>query len=114
MNTRDRLLWAGILTGPIVWLIHFEAKFALAPLACTAGQKPALVLISLVTLAIAAGAGFVSWAQLRRLSREALADSNATVERARIMALAGVVLSAGFVLVIAAQAIPELMLAPCD
>ncbi len=112
--TRDFALWTGILAGPIVWLISFEANFALAPWACVFQAKIALYIVSIVALAIAAASGILAWRQWSALGREWPGPGGAGLPRGRIMAIGGVLLSAMFFLVILAQVIPELVLAPCE
>jgi hypothetical protein len=53
--TRDFALWIGILAGPIVWLVSFEASFALVPWACLFQAKLALYSVRILALALAAG-----------------------------------------------------------
>lgn len=110
---RDAALWTGILAGPIVWLISFEANYALVPWACIFSTKLALYLVSLVALVISAAAGVLAWREWKALGTEAPAHAG-TLSRSQIMALGGVLLSTMFCLVIVAQAIPELILEVCQ
>ena len=112
--TRDFALWTGVLAAPIVWLISFEANFALAPLACTLETKLALYIISICALALAAGSGLLAWKQWKELGQEWPGEGGETISRARIMAVGGVLMSAMFFLVILAQAIPEVLLGACE
>lgn len=108
MNRADGMknlaLWMGLLTGPIIWFCSLEAKFALAPWVCSLHWKPAVYLVSLAAFVTTAGAGFIAWRQWLE------ADG----ERPRKMACAGVLLSAGFIVVLLAQSIPELMMTGCE
>jgi hypothetical protein len=99
----DLAAWTGVMTGPLVWLIGFEAKFALAPWVCRFHWYPALLLVSLVSLLATAGAAALSGFQWQR-----------STGQLRTLAATGVLLSAGFFLVIAAQALPELLLGGCE
>lgn len=101
---RNLALWTGLLAGPIVWFFSLEAKFALAPWVCAFGWKPAAYAVSLAAFAITAGAGVIAWRQWQHVEGE----------RAQAMALGGVMLSAGFLVVLVAQALPELILAGCE
>jgi hypothetical protein len=92
---RDLVLWLTLLASPAAWFLNLNAKFALTQ------WKPALFAISGATLAVAALSGSVAWREWRNTGPD---------ERARSMALGGVVLSGLFFLVILAQAIPDLML----
>ncbi|MBV9156258.1 MAG: hypothetical protein JO097_08335 [Acidobacteriaceae bacterium] len=112
--SRNFALWTGILAGPIVWLLSFEAIFALAPWACVFQAKLALYLVSLVALALAAGSGLLAWREWSALGKELPGDGEGALPRSRVMAIGGVLLSAMFFLVILAQAIPELLLGACE
>ncbi len=111
---RDFALWTGLLAGPIVWLISFEANFALAPWACVTQGKAALYAVSIGALVLSGGSGLLAWREWGDLGKQPPGDSEGTLPRSRIMALGGVLSSALFFLVILAQAIPEVMLKACD
>ncbi len=112
--TRDRLLWIGIFTGPIVFLTSFLANFVMAPLACVWQWKPALFGVSLTALAITCGSAAIAWRQWTELGRRNPEDGEGAVPRARIMAFGGVGLSLLFILVIVAQGIVESILGACE
>jgi hypothetical protein len=111
--TRDFALWTGILASPIVWLVSFEASFALVPWACLFQAKLALYIVRILALALTAGSGVLAWRQWNDLGRELPGDGDGALPRSRIMALGGVLLSSLFFLVIVAQGIPELVLQSC-
>src|SRR5207302_7538129 len=52
--SRNAALWTGVLAGPIIWLLSFEANFALAPWACIFQAKLALYIVSILALVLAA------------------------------------------------------------
>jgi hypothetical protein len=112
--TRDLALWTGILAGPIVWLVSFEATFALVPWACLFQAKLALYIVRILALALAAGSGLLAWRQWSELGREQPGEGAGALPRSCVMALGGVLLSSLFFIVILAQAIPELILRPCE
>ncbi len=112
--SRDAALWTGVLAGPIVWLLSFEANFALAPWACTFDAKLALYIVSVIALVLAAASGLLSWRQWKELGQEWPGEGGGAVPRGRIMAIGGVLLSAMFFLVILAQSIPEIILGACQ
>jgi hypothetical protein len=112
--TRNLALWTGILAGPIVWLVSFEATFALVPWACLFQAKLALYIVRILALALAAGSGLLAWRQWNELGREQPGEGAGALPRSRIMALGGVLLSSLFFIVILAQAIPEVILRPCE
>jgi hypothetical protein len=111
---RDRALWTGLLAGPIVWLISFEANFALVPWACIWQGKLALYLVSLAAFVLSAAAGSLAWRQWTELGREADPRGGDPLSRSRIMAFGGIILSALACLIIVAQAIAEFVLGACQ
>ncbi len=113
-SNRDLALWTGVLAGPIVWLISFEANFALVPWACIWQGKLALYLVSLVAFLLSAAAGFLAWRQWTELGREVDPRGGDALSRSRIMAFGGIILSALACLIILAQAVPELVLGACE
>ena len=113
-TTRDLILWCTILAGPVVWLCSFEANFAWAPWACTFQSKLALYVVTLLTLGIEALSTVLAWRQWRSLGALLVNDGAGALPRARIMAVSGIVLSAGFFIVNVAQAIPEVVLGACE
>lgn len=112
--TRDFALWTGILAGPIVWLVSFEATFALVPWACLFQAKLALYIVRILALALAAGSGVLAWRQWSDLGKQQPGEGAGALPRSRIMALGGVLLSSLFFIIILAQAIPELVLRACE
>ena len=107
-------LWTSVLTGPVVWLCSFEARYAWVPWACTFQAKLALYLIALLSLVLNAVAGLIAWRQWKLIGVEAPGETGGAIGRSRFMALGGLVLSASFSLVIVAQTIPEVMLGSCE
>jgi hypothetical protein len=90
------------------------ANFALAPWACVWGWKPAEFVVALVALMITIGAGLISWKNWRGVGIEMPGETGGVVARDRSLGLAGVLLNGMFVLVIIAQAIPNMVLRACD
>jgi hypothetical protein len=111
---RDFALWTGLLAGPIVWLISFEANFALSSWACVTQGKAALYAVSVLALLLSAGSGLLAWREWGELGKEPPGDGEGAMPRSRMMAMGGVLLSTLFCLVILAQAIPEVILKACD
>jgi hypothetical protein len=111
---RNLALWTGVLAGPVVWLLSFEANFTLAPWACEFNTKIALFLVTIAALILVAASGLLAWREWNTLGRVSPDDIAGALGRSRVMALGGVLLSAMFFLVIVAQAIPELILGACE
>jgi hypothetical protein len=110
----EAMLWAGILISPFAWFLNLEANFAMAPLACSGRGKLFLYLISAVSQTLAVFAGSISFIQWRLPERNAAGEIIPARARRRAMALAGLGLSGLCILVIAAQAIPNLLLTGCE
>ena len=113
-SRRDLLLWTTDLGAPIIWLFSFQAVFALAPWACIFQVKAWLYFVSLLALALELGIAALAWSQWKALGAEAPGDGGGSLPRARIMSIAGVIFGLGFAMVVVAQAIPELVLGPCQ
>ncbi len=111
---RNLILWISILAGPFVWLISFQANFALVPWACIWQGKLALYLVSVVGLIACGASSFAAWREWRELGRQMEFEGPGALPRSRMMALSGIVLSIGFFMVILAQAIPEVILRECQ
>jgi hypothetical protein len=108
------LLWAGIFAGPAAWFLQLEANFALAPLACSGRGKVAMYCVSAAALTLTVLGGGISLGQRHISARDTLSDQVPARSRRRTMALAGIGLSALFILVIAAQTIPNLLMQGCE
>lgn len=114
MKSREVRLWTPILASPAVWFFTFLANYALAPLACIKEAKLILILVWLAGFIITGGAGLLAlneWRQVKVIEADA---HGAPSERVRTMALAGLVLSAAFLVVIVAQSLPDFILAGCQ
>jgi hypothetical protein len=111
---RDLLLWTVLLAPPIMWLLSFEAVFALAPWACTFQTKLALYVVSLFVLLVEVASGVLAWWQWRKSGREWATHAEGPLYRGRFMAIGGLALSAGFATVVVAQSIPVLVLGACE
>ncbi len=110
---RDLLLWLAILAGPVMWFLDLEADFALAPWLCGWHSRFSVGLVSAAAVAVVAGFGLAAWHEWRHL-RSGPADTQAAEARPRVLAIGALVLSTLFVIVIAAQAIPNMVLDGCQ
>jgi hypothetical protein len=108
------MLWTGIAAGPIAWFVNLGASFALAPLACSAKGKLLLHLVAAVSLLLTLVAAGLSFAQWQVPERNVAGERRPFYSRRRALALAGMGLSGLFLLVIAVQAIPNLVLGGCE
>jgi hypothetical protein len=112
--SKNLALWTGVLAGPIVWLFSFEAKFALAPWACTFQSEAALYSIAIAALILCAASIALSWHEWRTLGAQSHNEAEGATFRSNFMAIGGIVLSAGFFVVVLAQWFPDLMLRACE
>jgi len=115
--TRTAALWAGVLTGPIVWLTMLEVNYLLTYVACETGRKWFMHVAVLVAIVLVAASGFIAWMYGPPGDPEIDTPpvTRATSEqRARWMALYGVASSAWFIIVILANEIPILVLKACE
>ena len=112
--SRDTVLWTCLLLPPVIWFLAMETNFALTPWACAFGWKLAMLLVSVIALAITALLSFVAWSQWRSLGREFPGDAGGAVPRARTMAILGGLIAAMSFLVILAQGIPVIMMGACQ
>lgn len=106
---RDYLLLFGVLAGPVAWFTQLMVQYVAAESLCGSAWTPLLYVITLVALAVTAVALVAS----RRGYRDAAAEDDPAALRVRTMSRAGIVTSAFFLLVIAVQGIPALILDPC-
>jgi hypothetical protein len=112
-------LWAGLLTGPIVWLALLEANYVLAYVACETRSTWFMHLAVGVALLLVGAAGYAAWAASfgHILGAETptppLSDET-RVQRSRWMSLAGVAFSLWFLLVILAMEVPLVVLRECQ
>jgi hypothetical protein len=112
-------LWAGLLTGPIVWLSLLEANYVLAYVACETRATWFMHIAVLVALVLVAGAGYGAWrasgGDLASAGTQAAPLSDETrLQRSRWMSRAGVAFSAWFILVILAMEVPLVVLRECQ
>lgn len=111
---RDIALWAGVLGGPITWLSSFEARFALAPWACTFQNKWALHGVAALALLLCAGFALLSYRQWKTLGEHGPSGEGGAIPRSTFMAIGGVALSLACFVVVFAQTIPEVVLGACQ
>jgi hypothetical protein len=105
-------LWLGVIGPPIVWLAHFEIKYALAGVGDAIKHTPALIATSVVTAAVLLLIAYVA-ARERRTARTSPLDAEAGVTpRNRFMGTLGLMMCALFLLVTIAQAIADFFFSP--
>ena len=121
-------LWFGLFGAPVAWSLQLLASYALVAHGCYPDAEPmtmpvvpglrTLVLgTGAAALAVAFLAGGSAWRSWRATQQEHEGGHEGLLEageeRTRFMALAGLLLSAVFVLGIILNVVPQLMLRPC-
>lgn len=109
-------LWAGLLAGPVVWLVQFQAAYTLVPVLCKSGARNlALHGVFVVALLLVAGAGLLAWRNFRAVGATAEGEEEAgIIPRTRFMSLLGLLVTAMFFLVIVAQWVASWVFGPCQ
>jgi hypothetical protein len=106
-------LWPGVLLPPLVFLGELSLTYAYVPRACDAQRTSVLHWMLVGALAIVLVAGVRAWGEYRALGGGLPADHGTPDERARFVALLGVLTSAFFAVAIVAQGIAQWLLSPC-
>jgi hypothetical protein len=99
------LLWAGLLLAPAAWALQFAVIYALVPWLCRsgAGELP-LLIASLVGAAVGIVGVVLAFNNWRRAGSGWRATGNAAVDRARFLAVTGLLLGSYVVAIIVMQA----------
>jgi hypothetical protein len=109
------LLWTAVLTGPMVWLMQFQARYSLAQISCSNTADLALKVTGFVALLGTVAAGVLSWRLWLRAGHSWPNDLiPPTSGSALLLSTLGMLTSAMFSLVIIAQIIPDFFFATCD
>lgn len=110
-------LWAGVLTGPVVWAALLETNYVLSYVACEQRHTWMLYGATIVALALIALAARAAWRAAPpsgRLTQPSQEPERTGDVRARFMATGGLALCAFFALVIIVTTIPAVVLQPCS
>jgi len=110
----------GLAAGPAAWIAQLTIDYGLSSYACFPGdapapgaqpawERPALLAVNLICLALALGGLAVSLANRRRLGDA----QGRAAGRGRFLALCGVLASAGFAIAIAFNAVSAVALRTC-
>jgi hypothetical protein len=106
-------LWVAVLGSAIVWAIQMQTSYSLVTWACSMQRNWPLHVVSLLFLILAAAPGFIAWREWRAHASSETERQSAGAGRRRFMALLGLMLSALFLILILAQAIPSFFFNPC-
>ena len=107
-------LVGGLLLPPLAWLLDLQVSYATVKWACAANAREVLLLFPVGSLAIVAIASWMSWSSWTRLRADAAPESARMEDRSYFLALAGLAMSAVFLLLILTSYIPRYFLSPCE
>ena len=106
---RDFALWLGILGPPMLWLTQFQAIYMLVFPACGQHRNAVIIITSLLFGLAIAACGLIGWN-----NRVPVAESPQRVKKTRhFMAVLSILSMSMFLIVLIAQIIAALMIAPC-
>ncbi|HET7586275.1 MAG TPA: hypothetical protein VFK13_15290 [Gemmatimonadaceae bacterium] len=115
---RSVRLWFGFLGAPAAWTVHLLTSYTVHALGCRAGVGSALrwwlIGLTLVCAAVATAAGVVGYGTWRRTHQGPLGAQSPPAGAAAFVGLAGVLLSAVFVLgILLGGLVPAIALPLC-
>jgi hypothetical protein len=104
--------WLALVGPPLVWLLQFEARYALAGNERGTRGHFAMTAIGIVSLLVIALLGWVARRQWRHAAASPLDRMAGVGDRARFLGMLGLLSSALFFLAVAAQVLAEFFLEP--
>jgi hypothetical protein len=107
-------LWAGILTAPLVFLLHLQINYALVTQLCQSEHKIAMHLVTLAAILISAGGGLIAFLNWRDAGRKWPGEAGSVAERSRFMSVVGLLISLLVILGLIAQLLPQFIFDPCQ
>ncbi|HEX4667304.1 MAG TPA: hypothetical protein VH207_11950 [Chthoniobacterales bacterium] len=106
-------LWVAVLGSAVVWFVQMQTSYSLLKWACSIQRNWPLHLLSAVFLILGAVPGVIGWKEWRANAGSSTERKSAGAGRRRFMAMLGMMLTAIFLLLIFAQAIPSFFFDPC-
>jgi hypothetical protein len=106
-------LWIGVLGSAVIWLIQMQTSYSLLVWICSIQRNWPLHVISAFFGIVAAIPGLIAWREWREAAAAATERRSTGAGRRRFMAMLGLMLTAIFLLLIIAQAIPSFFFNPC-
>lgn len=107
-------LWTGVFAGPVAWAIHLAGSFAIVEWTCATNRAWVHHAVTAGVLLIALVGGAVAIRSYRATGGARETEAPGHQGRTHFLALAGVAVSAMFLLVILASEIPNLLMHPCS
>jgi len=112
--TSARTSWMMVIVPAVICAAHQEANFALVRQACSAQRHTMLYVVTIVSLALIAFMGLVSYLTWRSLGSQWPGETADIATRTRFIAMLGILGSGIFFLVTLAQGIATVYLDPCQ
>ena len=106
-------LWLGLLTAPLVFLLHLEVNYALVTQLCQSTHKIAISLVTLAALLVSVVGGLIAWRNWQEAGRKLPGEGGGIIEPSRLMSAVGVFISLLFIVILIAQLIPQFIFDPC-
>jgi hypothetical protein len=110
----DAFAVLSFLAGPLAFAIDLSGSYLLVPHARGAHSKLAMHLVTLLALAVLGAGAAAAVRVLRAPAAGARRLEERVAERSRFLALGGLLLCAFFLGVVAAEALPKLLLSQWD
>jgi hypothetical protein len=106
-------LWYAILVPPLSFAADLVLGYALVQHACSTGHFYVLHLLTIIALALTVSAGLIGWREYKRIP-EGDDEGGSPLDRAHFMAIAAMIWSVAFIIIILANGVPRMILSPCD
>ena len=103
-----------LFLAPAVFFLQFQTNYLLVQWACARGGEGWLHFVSAVSIGLALIGVWMGWRLWQRAGGEAPGQGTPPESRVRLIAIVGGVISALFVLLMAAQWLPVFVLSPCQ
>jgi hypothetical protein len=107
-------LVAGFLLPPFAWLLDLQVSYATVKWACAADKRSVILLVPLGSIALVLLGAWLSWSCWTMLRDEANSEGARHEDRSYFLALAGLSMSAVFVLLILTSYFGRYFLSPCE
>ena len=106
-------LWYAILVPPLAFAADLVLGYALVQHACSTGHFYVLHVLTIIALALTVSAALIGWREYNRIPK-ADDEGGSPFDRAHFMAIAAMIWSAAFIIIILANGVPRMILSPCD